>query len=110
MDTLSLQEPSLAKKLAAQLIRFEDLSKWSSLSIRTLLKHTPRSVVVTALVDAPDDILRKIQGNIPEQIWLLLNQDIATQKSQTQTDQVAQARSKIVDIARTLLQQSKIDV
>ena len=107
---LSRQEPSLAKKLSAQLIRFEDLSKWSATAIRTLLKNTSRSVVLCALIDAPQEIVKQIQENIPAPIWQALEKEMKEKEKQLSQDQITQARQKIVEIARTLLQQEKIDL
>lgn len=110
IDKFSQQEPSLAKKLSAQLIRFEDLPKWSSSAIRTLLRNTPRTTVLYALIGAPQEILKQIQGNVPPAIWLDLEKEIKEKEKQVSSDLTTQARQKIIDIARKLLQQEKIDI
>ena len=110
IDNLSRQEPSLAQRLTAQLIRFEDLSQWSSSAIRTLLKNTPRATILYALIDAPGSIIQQIKNNIPSQVWIELDKEMKAKKKQISLDQTTQARNKVVDIARTLLQQGKIDI
>ncbi len=110
IHNLSQQSPSLAKKLTAHLIRFEDLANWSPKAIRTLLKHTPRTTVLYALMNAPRNILKQIQDNIPAPIWQALEKEIQEKHKQILPDQIAQARQKIVEIARTLLNQDKIEI
>jgi len=110
LNNLAHQEPSLAKKLSAQFIRFDDLPKWSTSTIRTLLKNTPRSIVLIALIGASKEILQQIQTNIPAQIWQDLNREMTAKEKQTPPEQIAQARQRIVEIARTLLQQNKITI
>lgn len=110
IQNLSKQEPSLAKKLSAQLIRFDDLAKWQPGAIRTLLKNTPRTIVLKALIGAPAGVIKQIQSNIPAQIWQDLDKEIHDREKQITTEMIDQARHKIVEIARTLLQQEKIDI
>ena len=110
IQNLSCREPSLAKKISAQLIRFDDLAHWQSDAVRTLLKHTPRTTVLKALINAPQNITKQIQANVPEQIWQPLEKEIHEQKNKTTSEEISLSRKKIVDIARALLQQGKIDI
>jgi len=110
IQNLAHKEPSLAKKLSAQLIRFDDLAKWQANDIRTLLKNTPRTTVLKALIDAPKSIVKQIQDNVPSQVWQALEKEIHEQKDKISSDAITQARNHLVEIARALLQQGKIEI
>lgn len=110
IQNLSRHEPSLAKKIAAQLVRFDDLSRWRPNAIKTLLKNTPRAIVLKALIGSPQNIISQIQNNIPSQVWQALEKEMNEQKNKISPEEITQYRNRIVEIARTLLHQGKIDI
>ena len=110
IQDIAQNEPSLAKNLAANLIQFEDLGKWSAVTIQTLLKHTPRSVALTALAGAKDSIKKIIRQNVPAQMWPTLEEEIKKNEQSMTADQILAARKQIVEIARSLLNQGKIAI
>jgi len=104
------KEPFLARKLAARLIRFDDLAHWSDANIQTLLRHTLRATAVIALVNAADGVKTAVQRNIPKSLWPQLENDIATKQKHVQDDEIQKARREILDNIRALMTQGKIQL
>ena len=110
MQDISQKEPNLARKLASQLIRFEDISNWSDSNIQTLLKHTLRTTAVDAFAHAPNSILDTLKRNIPTHLWTSFLSEIQQKEIQLTDSQILKARQTIVDTARSLLQEGKINI
>ncbi len=103
-------EPKLAQTLVANLIHFEDIAKWSNTAIQTLLKHTPRTTAMTALVNAPQAFQKAVQRNIPAALWEELQKEICAYQMRITAEQIATARKSLVETAKTLLKENKIQI
>ena len=110
LKDLNEKEPFLARKLSAKLIRFEDIAHWSQPTIQTILRNTPKAAAILALVDAPDGVQKAIQQNVPETLWPSLHEEITSMKKRATQDQIEDARRKIVENIRLLLDQGKIQL
>ncbi|MBQ3695419.1 MAG: hypothetical protein II938_00390 [Alphaproteobacteria bacterium] len=110
LKDLNQSEPFLARKLAAKLIRFDDLSHWPDEVIQTILRHTPRATAILALVNAPDSVMQTIQHSIPDSLWPQLQEEIKQKGKSVRPEQIEQAREQMIETTRTLLNQGKIQL
>ena len=110
LKDLNQKEPFLARKLASTLIRFTDLAHWTDQNVQILLRHIPRATAILALANAPADVKKTIQHNIPQSLWPQIQLDIENKEKQAESDQINRARQEIVDTIKTLLNQGKIQL
>ena len=107
LDHLSQSAPDLTQQILCKLMKFDDFANWPNETIQIILRHTPRNVALTALINASPAVLGAVSRNIPPQMWGQLTKEM-DDKKQTPQEEIENARKKILQIVQELIHQNKI--
>ncbi len=107
LNHLSQNAPDLTQQILCKLMKFDDIAHWQNETIQIVLRHTPRNVALTALINASPAVLGAISRNIPTEMWTQLAKEIEAKK-QTPNGDIENARKKVLQIVQELIRQNKI--
>jgi flagellar motor switch protein FliG len=107
LENLAQEAPDLVEEIRRRMFVFEDISKFSSKDIQTMLKNVESSQWAMALKGCPDPLKEKILGNMSKRAGDLLKEEM-DYLGPVRSSAVQSAQQQIVDVVRRLEESGEI--
>jgi flagellar motor switch protein FliG len=107
MQSIAAADPALAERIREALFIFDDIAKLDDRAIQQVLKGVDSKDLATALKNAGAEVTEAMMRNLSERARTNLQEEIEFLKNVRGSD-IAEARSKIVKIVRTLEEEGTI--
>ena len=107
LENLAQEDPDLVEEIRRLMFVFEDINKFSSKDVQTVLKNVESSQWALALKGASDDLKTKVLGNMSQRAADLLREEMEY-LGPVRLSTVEQAQQQIVDVVRRLEDSSEI--
>ena len=107
LENLAQEDPELVEQIRRLMFVFEDINKFSSKDVQTVLKNVESSQWALALKGASEDLKAKILGNMSQRAADMLREEMEY-LGPVRLSTVEQAQQQIVDVVRRLEDSSEI--
>src|SRR6185312_10744126 len=101
LENLAQEDPDLVEEIRRLMFVFEDIVKFSSKDVQTLLKNVESSQLAMALKGASEDLKQKILGNMSVRASEMLREEMEY-LGPVRLSAVEQVQQQIVDVIRRL--------
>jgi flagellar motor switch protein FliG len=109
LENLAQEDPDLVEEIRRLMFVFEDICKFSSKDIQTVLKNVESSQWAMALKTASEDLKQKILGNMSTRAADMLREEMEY-LGPVKRSSVEQVQQQIVDVVRRLEDGGEISV
>jgi flagellar motor switch protein FliG len=109
LENLAQEDPDLVEEIRRLMFVFEDIAKFSSKDIQTLLKNVENSQLAMALKGASEELKQKIMGNMSVRAADLLREEMEY-LGPVRLSAVEQVQQQIVDVIRRLEDAGEITI
>jgi flagellar motor switch protein FliG len=109
LENLAQEDPDLVEEIRRLMFVFEDIGKFSSKEIQTVLKNVESSQWAMALKTASEDLKEKILGNMSSRAADMLREEM-DYLGPVKRSAVEQVQQQIVDVVRRLEDSGEISV
>ena len=109
LENLAQEDPDLVEEIRRLMFVFEDIVKFSSKDVQTLLKNVESSQLAMALKGASEELKQKILGNMSVRASELLREEMEY-LGPVRLSAVEQVQQQIVDVVRRLEDAGEITV
>jgi flagellar motor switch protein FliG len=109
LENLAQEDPDLVEEIRRLMFVFEDIIKFSSKDVQTLLKNVESSQLAMALKGASEELKQKIMGNMSIRASELLREEMEY-LGPVRLSAVEQVQQQIVDVVRRLEDAGEITV
>lgn len=109
LENLAQEDPDLVEEIRRLMFVFEDIGKFSSKDIQTVLKNVESSQWAMALKTASEDLKQKILGNMSQRAADMLREEM-DYLGPVRRSAVEQMQQQIVDVVRRLEDSGEITV
>jgi flagellar motor switch protein FliG len=109
LENLAQEDPDLVEEIRRLMFVFEDIVKFSSKDVQTLLKNVESSQLAMALKGASEDLKQKILGNMSVRASEMLREEMEY-LGPVRLSAVEQVQQQIVDVVRRLEDAGEITV
>jgi flagellar motor switch protein FliG len=109
LENLAQEDPDLVEEIRRRMFVFDDISKFQTKDIQTVLKNVESSQWALALKTASDDLKQKILGNMSSRAAEMLKEEM-DYLGPVKRSAVEQMQQQIVDIVRRLEDAGEITV
>jgi flagellar motor switch protein FliG len=109
LENLAQEDPDLVEEIRRRMFVFDDISKFATKDIQTVLKNVESSQWALALKTAGDDLKQKILGNMSSRAAEMLKEEM-DYLGPVKRSAVEQMQQQIVDVVRRLEDAGEITV
>jgi flagellar motor switch protein FliG len=109
LENLAQEDPDLVEEIRRLMFVFEDIVKFSSKDVQTLLRNVESSQLAMALKGASEELKQKILGNMSIRASELLREEMEY-LGPVRLSAVEQVQQQIVDVVRRLEDAGEITV
>ena len=109
LENLAQEDPDLVEEIRRLMFVFDDIVKFSSKDVQTVLKNVESSQLAMALKGASEDLKQKILGNMSARASEMLREEI-DYLGPVRLSAVEQVQQQIVDVIRRLEDAGEITV
>lgn len=109
LENLAQEDPDLVEEIRRRMFVFDDISKFQTKDIQTVLKNVESSQWALALKTASEDLKQKILGNMSSRAAEMLKEEM-DYLGPVKRSAVEQMQQQIVDIVRRLEDAGEITV
>ena len=109
LENLAQEDPDLVEEIRRLMFVFEDIVKFSSKDVQTLLKNIENSQLAMALKGASEELKQKILGNMSVRAADLLREEMEY-LGPVRLSAVEQVQQQIVDVIRRLEDAGEITI
>jgi flagellar motor switch protein FliG len=109
LENLAQEDPDLVEEIRRLMFVFEDIAKFSSKDVQTLLKNVENSQLAMALKGASEELKQKVMGNMSVRAADLLREEMEY-LGPVRLSAVEQVQQQIVDVIRRLEDAGEITV
>jgi len=109
LENLAQEDPDLVEEIRRRMFVFDDISKFQTKDIQTVLKNVESGQWALALKTASDDLKQKILGNMSSRAAEMLKEEM-DYLGPVKRSAVEQMQQQIVDIVRRLEDAGEITV
>jgi len=109
LENLAQEDPDLVEEIRRLMFVFEDIAKFSSKDVQTLLKNVENSQLAMALKGASEELRQKIMGNMSVRAADLLREEMEYLEP-VRLSAVEQVQQQIVDVIRRLEDAGEITI
>jgi len=109
LENLAQEDPDLVEEIRRLMFVFEDITKFDSKQIQTLLKNVDNSQWAMALKTASEDLKTKILGNMSTRAAEMLREEM-DYLGPVKRSAVEQMQQQVVDVVRRLEDSGEIQI
>ncbi|HEV3339392.1 MAG TPA: flagellar motor switch protein FliG [Pirellulales bacterium] len=109
LENLAQEDPDLVEEIRRLMFVFDDIAKFSSKDVQTLLKNVENSQLAMALKGASEELKQKIMGNMSVRAADLLREEMEY-LGPVRLSAVEQVQQQIVDVIRRLEDAGEITI
>jgi len=109
LENLAQEDPDLVEEIRRRMFVFDDISKFQTKDIQTVLKNVESAQWALALKTASDDLKQKILGNMSSRAAEMLKEEM-DYLGPVKRSAVEQMQQQVVDIVRRLEDAGEITV
>jgi flagellar motor switch protein FliG len=109
LESLAQEDPDLVEEIRRRMFVFDDISKFATKDIQTVLKNVENSQWALALKTAGEDLKQKILGNMSSRAAEMLKEEM-DYLGPVKRSAVEQMQQQIVDIVRKLEDSGEITI
>jgi flagellar motor switch protein FliG len=109
LESLAQEDPDLVEEIRSRMFVFDDISKFSTKDIQTVLKNVENSQWALALKTAGEDLKQKILGNMSSRAAEMLKEEM-DYLGPVKRSAVEQMQQQIVDVVRKLEDTGEITI
>jgi flagellar motor switch protein FliG len=107
MNDLSKKNPQVADSIRKRIFTFQDLVGWVDRDLQVLLREISQPKLVLALRGTDPEFKKKFLKNVSARLAVSLQEEMDLQGPQRKSDVLA-AQSEVIEIAKKLISQGKI--
>jgi flagellar motor switch protein FliG len=107
MNDLSKKNPQVADSIRKRIFTFQDLVGWVDRDLQVLLREISQPKLVLALRGTDPEFKKKFLKNVSARLAVSLQEEMDMQGPQRKSDVLA-AQSEVIEIAKKLISQGKI--
>jgi flagellar motor switch protein FliG len=104
---LSKKNPQVADSIRKRIFTFQDLVGWVDRDLQVLLREISQPKLVLALRGTDPEFKKKFLKNVSARLAVSLQEEMDMQGPQRKSDVLA-AQSEVIEIAKKLISQGKI--
>jgi flagellar motor switch protein FliG len=109
LESLAQEDPDLVEEIRRRMFVFDDISKFATKDIQTVLKNVENSQWALALKTAGEDLKQKILGNMSSRAAEMLKEEM-DYLGPVKRSAVEQMQQQIVDVVRKLEDAGEITI